>query len=283
MDTKYIKYLAAFSLKEDLGINGDITTSALVPKSRRSTAVLVSKSSGIISGLDLAKAVFRTLDPDCCFKCSIKDGGRVKSGAVIAEVTGSSRAILTGERTALNFLSYLSGIATTTRQFVDAVKGYKVKILDTRKTTPLLRYAERYAVACGGGVNHRYDLSSMAMIKDNHRLLVKEGRISLNEAVNKIKAQSKVKVELEVDTLQELAEAFLTKADIILLDNMSPSQTRQAVLMRNRLNKKIILESSGGINLSNVVLYAKAGVERVSIGSLTHSRQALDISLELVG
>ena len=277
---KYITNIAAAALAEDLFGGGDITTHSLVSSKHRSSAKIIVKTAGTIGGLELAKIVFKQLDKNFTFNACVKEGHSVKAFTVIAQLKGSTRALLTGERTALNFLSYVSGIATKTQQFVSKVKGYKTQILDTRKTTPLLRALERYAVRCGGGVNHRFNLSDMVMIKDNHRVVAKGDCLNLNEAVNQIKAKTTKQIELEVDTLEELAEALLTKADIILLDNMTPTQTKAAVLMRNRLNKRILLESSGGINLNNVAVYAATGVERISIGALTHSRCALDFSLE---
>ena len=188
-----------------------------------------------------------------------------------------TRTLLTAERVAINFLSLLSGISTQTRIFVDAIKPYRTPIYDTRKTTPLLRKLERYAVRCGGGVNHRFNLSEMAMIKDNHREV--SASMSFSEMVAQVKQATKKKVELEVDNLAQFRQALKSKADYILLDNMTPLQTRQAVQWRNQEKSKILLEASGGININNVKQYAATGVDRISVGSLTHSPKALDISL----
>jgi nicotinate-nucleotide pyrophosphorylase (carboxylating) len=277
MNASYFETIIALSLAEDIG-RGDITTNSLVPKNHKSNAVIIAKSAGVICGLDIARLTFQALDKNLKFKALVKDGQKIKANTVIAKVSGKTRALLTGERVALNFLSYCSGISTKTREFVDAVKGYKTVILDTRKTTPLLRALERYAVTMGEGANHRFDLSSMAMIKDNHREFA-SGKMGLKEAVEAVR-KNKKPVELEVDTLDELEEGLKTKAHVILLDNMTPIQTKRAVLMRNKLKSNVLLESSGGINLKNVRQYAATGVDRISIGALTHSRQALDISLE---
>lgn len=279
MDNRYIKKIVSLALAEDIGIK-DITTNALVPKAHQSSAQIIVKSNGIICGLAFARETFVQLSSKIHFEHFVKDGQKAKSGKIIARIHGPTRALLTGERVALNFLSYFSAIATKTHAFVDAVKPHKAIILDTRKTTPLLRPLERYAMRCGGGVNHRLNLSDMAMIKDNHRAFV-SGRMNLIQAVETVRKKTKKLVELEVDTLNELKEALKTTADIILLDNMSTLQIHQAVKMRDRAGSGILLEASGGIDLKNVHRYAATGVERISVGGLTHSRQSLDISLEL--
>jgi len=278
MDTQYIRTVVSLALLEDIG-RGDITTDALVPKDHTSVADIVVKSDGIICGLDFARQAFTRLDPKVRLRVLVREGQKAKAGTVIARVQGKTRTLLTAERVALNFLSYLSAIATKTRAFVDAVKGYKAIILDTRKTTPLLRELERYAMRCGGGVNHRFGLSSMPMIKDNHRAFA-AGRMDLAQMVESVKKKHRGTVELEVDDLKQFKEALDTKADIILLDNMTPAQTKKAVRMRDRARSKVLLEASGGITLGNVRKYAAAGVERISVGGLTHSRQALNVSLE---
>ncbi len=199
---------------------------------------------------------------------------------MIAEISGSARALLSGERVAINLLSFLSGIATQTRRYVDQVKPYKVDIMDTRKTTPLLRQMERYAVRCGGGVNHRFNLNYMVMIKDNH-LIFCRGRSTI-EMINAFKKKFNIQLEVEVDNLSQLKEMLTSKADIILLDNMTPQQIRQAVRLRNKAKSRILLEASGGITLKNIRKYAATGVERISVGALTHTRQVLDISMEFI-
>lgn len=280
MTPKYIQQIVRAALKEDIG-EGDITTNSLIPKDLKSQARLIAKDNGIICGMAIAEQVFKTLNPSIRFKALVHDGQKVAKSQVLAEIKGASRALLTGERVAINFLSYLSGIASETRFYVDAIKPYKAKIMDTRKTTPLLRPLERYAVSCGGGVNHRFNLNDMAMIKDNHRVACL-GQQSLIEAVEKIRKQTHKKIELEVDTLTQLDEALQSKADIILLDNMTPSQVGQAVKRRDSMKRKVLLEASGGINLKNVRSYAASGVDRISIGALTHSPGALNISLDFI-
>ncbi len=278
MDPKYIHTIVSLALAEDVG-SGDVTTNALVPAKHKSSACIIAKSAGIVCGLEFAAQAFRQLDPQVRFKALVKDGSKVKASTVVARITGQTRTLLTGERVALNFLSHLSGVATQTRAFADAVKPFKTAVMDTRKTTVLLRQMERYAVRCGGGVNHRFNLEDMVMIKDNHRAFA-PGQLNLKDLVETFKPKKPVKVELEVDTISQLKEALNSGADVILLDNMIPVQVRQAVRLRNQAKSKALLEASGGITLRNVRAYAAAGVERISVGSLTHSHQALDMSLE---
>jgi len=279
MKPEYIKTIVQLALAEDLG-QGDITTDNLIPANSRSKARLIAKAEGIICGINLASLVFKTLNPKVIFRTKIKDGQKVSKGAIIAEISGPTRALLSGERVAINFLSYLSGIATQTHCFVEKIKPYKTKILDTRKTTPLLRQLERYAVRTAGGVNHRYNLNDMIMIKDNHRVAC-DAR-GMSDVINTFKKKIKAKIEVEVDNLNQLKEILISKTDIILLDNMTPQQVAQAVKLRNQYKSRILLEASGGITLKNVKQYAAAGVDRISIGALTHSRQALDISMEFM-
>jgi len=263
------------ALKEDVGF-GDITTRTLFPKSIQAKAVIQAKQEGILAGLPVAKAVFKQVDLKLRFKLIVRDGDRVKPGMIIAHLQGDGRSILKGERVALNFLQHLSGVATLTAQFVEAVKGTKAKVLDTRKTTPGLRTLEKYAVRMGGGQNHRMNLSNGLLIKDNHIALAE----SLSKAVQqaKRKAPRGFKVEVEATNLKEVEEAILAKADIILLDNMAVSQLKEAV---TRINGRALTEASGGINLKNVREIASTGVDFISIGALTHSAAALDFSLEI--
>lgn len=279
MKPAYINTIVHLALAEDIG-KGDITTDYLVPSKIQAKARLIACADGIICGVDLAREVFKTLNSKVYFRTLIKDGQQARKNDVIAEMAGSARTLLSGERVAVNLLSFLSGIATQTRRFVDQVKPYKVDIMDTRKTTPLLRQMERYAVRCGGGVNHRFNLHYMAMIKDNHRILCRER--SMIEVINTFKKTVKTKLEVEVDDLDQLKEILLSRADIILLDNMPPQQIAQAVKLRNKAKSRILLEASGGITLKNIKRYAATGVERISVGALTHSRQILDISLEFI-
>ena len=279
MKPEYIKTIVELALAEDLG-EGDITTDNLIPVKSQSKARLISKGEGIICGINLAREVFKTLDPKSIFHVFINDGERARTGDTIVEIFGSTRSLLSGERVAINLLSFLSGIATQTRLYVDKIKPYKADIMDTRKTTPLLRQLERYAVRIAGGVNHRFNLNHMAMIKDNHHISC--GKQSMNEVISSLKEKIKAKIVVEVDTLVQLKEILHSKADIILLDNMTPQQITQAVKLRNKAKSHVFLEASGGITLKNVKRYAATGVDRISIGALTHSRQVLDISMEFI-
>ena len=280
MKQEYVKTIVQLALTEDIG-QGDITTDNLVPLQSRSKAQLIAKADGIICGVNLAREVFKTLNPKVVFKALIRDGQVVQRGDVIAQVTGPTRVLLTGERVAINLLSFLSGIATQTRRYVEKIKPFKTDIMDTRKTTPLLRQLERYAVRTAGAVNHRFNLNDMAMIKDNHRVAC--GARDMNEVIDSLRKKINTRIEVEVDTLDQLREILQSKADIILLDNMTPRQIAQAVKLRNKFKSHILLEASGGITLKNIKQYAATGVDRISVGALTHSRQVLDISMEFMG
>lgn len=266
------------SLKEDIG-SGDITTDALIPKDLVSKAKIIAKENGVIAGLKIAKEVFKQLDAKIKFNTKLHDGDKIFKGTIIAEIRGSAKAILKAERTALNFLQRLSGIATTVRKFADKAKGTNVKILDTRKTTPLHRMIEKDAVKAGGGFNHRMGLYDQILIKDNHLAIIKDVEI----AVKKTKKCGKV--EVEVKSIKELESALTAKADIILLDNMPLKKIRESVTLIHKWNKmnnaNIKIEASGGINLGNVRSIAKAGVDYISVGALTHSAKAVDISLKI--
>jgi len=279
MKPEYVRNIVKLALAEDVG-QGDITTDHLVPLNARSQARLISKADGVICGVNLACSVFKTLNSRVIFRALINDGQPVHRGETIAEISGPTRALLSGERVAVNLLSFLSGIATQTRLFVNKIKPYKVDIMDTRKTTPLLRQMERYAVRSAGGVNHRFNLNDMAMIKDNHRVVC-QGQ-DMNEVIKNLKKKVKTKVEVEVDSLNQLKEILNSGADIILLDNMTPQQVAQAVQICRKAKARVLLEASGGITLKNVKQYAATGVERISVGALTHSRQVLNISMEFM-
>ena len=279
MKPEYAKIIVQLALAEDIG-EGDITTDNLIPLRSRSKARLVAKADGVICGVNLACLVFKTLNSKVIFHAKIKDGQAVRQGQTIAEISGSTRALLSGERVAVNLLSFLSGIATQTSIFVNKIKPYKTAIMDTRKTTPLLRQMERYAVRTAGGVNHRFNLNDMAMVKDNHRISC--GARGMNEVISTLKKKITEKIEVEVDDLDQLKEILNSRADIILLDNMSPKQVARAVRMRKKAKSRILLEASGGITLKNVKRYAATGVDRISVGALTHSRQVLDISMEFI-
>ena len=274
----YISNVVRGALSEDIG-EGDITTNSIVPSGIKVRGEFLAKSNGVICGLAFVETAFRILDENIKFIPKINDGDNVTVGHIIATVEGEARAILTAERTALNFLTHLSGIATLTRKFVDAVSGTKTKILDTRKTTPLLRLAEKYATYCGGAQNHRIGLYDMILVKDNH-IAIAGG---IKNALDKIysSGKPKVPVEVEVTDLKQLETALLYPVDRIMLDNFSVEKVREAIKLRNKLGRNIPFECSGGITLENIRAYAETGVEYISIGAITHSAQALDISLEI--
>jgi len=270
-NSDYIKNSISSYLKEDMG-TGDITTDSIVPEDHTSRARIIAKESGIIAGNIFAAEVFALLDNQFLYKEIISDGNPVKTGDIIAIVRGKTRAILSGERVALNILQRLSGIATFTKLFVDAVKGSEAKILDTRKTSPGHRLAEKYAVKMGGGTNHRANLSEMALIKENHIAVAG----SIREAVKRVRANSNVPVEVEVKNMTELKEALEENIDRILLDNWDTEATVEAVSFTK---KRVPLEASGNMTLERVGSIAKTGVDFISIGALTHSFKSLDISL----
>lgn len=264
------------ALAEDLGRKGDITTAAVVPAGRSAQGKLVAKEEGVIAGLQVAEMVFHAVNPALEFKAFAADGERVSRGKTIAEVRGPAADILIAERTALNLLCHLSGVASLTARYLAAIEGFHTKILDTRKTMPGLRTLEKYAVACGGGTNHRIGLFDAVLIKENH--IAAAG--SLETAVSLAKGKTNLPVQVEVENLDQLREAIAVGADSVLLDNMSPVEVKEAVsLARKEAGNAFLLEASGGINLENVRDYAAAGVDRISIGALTHSAKALDISL----
>ena len=263
------------ALAEDVGI-GDVTTEATIDEGATCTANLLLKAPGVVCGLPAAEAVFRALDPELAFEPLAADGDRVTEvPADLARVSGRTRAVLTGERTALNLLGRLSGVATQTRQFVDAIEGTGAAILDTRKTTPGLRGLEKYAVRCGGGRNHRFGLGDGILVKDNH--LRAAGGI--RPALERLRATATtLPIEVETESLDEVREALAAGAEAILLDNMTPGTMREAVaLARGRAT----LEASGGVSLETVRAIAETGVDFVSVGALTHSARSLDVSLEV--
>jgi nicotinate-nucleotide pyrophosphorylase (carboxylating) len=263
------------ALEEDLGRAGDLTTDLTVPEGKRINARLAARKDGTIAGLVAAQCAFRLVDPDVQFEVEIPDGSRASKGAVLATLKGSARAILVGERVALNFAGHLSGVATATRALVDAVEGTKARIVCTRKTTPGLRVLEKYAVRCGGGFNHRYGLDDAVLIKDNH--LVAAGGIK--SAVERVRAGlgHMAKIEMEVDTLDQLEEALAQGIDTILLDNMGLDDLRRAVALATG---RAVLEASGNVTLSTVRAIAETGVDYISSGAITHSAANLDIGLD---
>lgn len=271
-DTLERAVLAA--LAEDIGA-GDVTTEATVAEDAVGTGELLLKEPGVVCGLRAAESTFRALDPELRFEALASDGDEVaEPPVVVARVTGSERAILTGERVALNFLGRLSGIATLTRRYVDAVDGTGAAVLDTRKTTPGLRALEKHAVACGGGRNHRFGLDDAVLIKDNH--LRAAGSVA--DAVRLVRATSDLPIEVECETLAQVGEALELGVDAILLDNMTLDELREAVSLTAGRAR---LEASGGVNLDTIRAIAETGVDEISVGALTHSARSLDVSLEL--
>ncbi len=266
--------LIEIALAEDLG-NGDITTDHIFSYEQTGAASIISRQPGVIAGLPLASAVFLKLDPDLNCRHLIADGEAVEAGTILAEISGRIRPMLSGERTALNFLQQLSAIATKTAAFVNKVAPYKVRILDTRKTIPGFRTLAKYAVRMGGGFNHRFGLYDAAMIKDNHI----QAAGSITNAVKLLKKNLPVttRIEVETETIAEVKEALEAGADLIMLDNMPPEKIREAVKL---VKGKVLLEASGGITLETVEEIAKTGVDLISVGELTNSIKALDISME---
>jgi len=267
------------ALTEDF-TSADATTEALISEDWQGKASILVKSEGVLAGIDVAKQVFLKIDPRLQMEVLIADGANVKPGDIVAVVTGKVSSILKAERTALNFLQHLSGIATETARYVEAVKGLPVKILDTRKTIPGLRVLEKYAVRVGGGQNYRMHLGDGILIKDNHLTALRKQGLVLKEIISRArqKAPAKLKIEVEVKTLEEAQEATEAGANIIMLDNMSLEGMCQAVKL---IKGRSLIEASGGINLGNVRAVAETGVDFISIGAITHSAKALDISLEL--
>lgn len=314
MLTKEIKRLVLNALKEDIGVR-DITTEAIIPPDKTVKAVILTKDNCVICGLPIARAVFKTMNKKIKFRPLVNEGEYIKKGSVVVKIQGKARSVLTAERVALNFLGMLSGIATETKKYVDAVKPYKVKVLDTRKTIPLLRELQKYAVRVGGGYNHRMRLDEMLLIKDNH-LATLHNETSILHLHHKWRGFTKcgVKLEIEVKNLREFKEALVARPDIIMLDNMNIADIKKAVQIKNyQLPNKVVgrgtkilspkkardldtigpldngldyrlpkLEASGGINLKNVKRVAATGVDMISIGELTDSVKTVDLSLEII-
>lgn len=276
-----LQNLCRSALAEDVG-SGDATTLAVVPADAEVTACIVVREDCVCAGLPAAEAVFRELDADVVFETVVEDGQACCTDQVLAEIRGRARAILTGERTALNFLQRLSGIATLTRRYVNAVGRHKTRILDTRKTTPLLRMLEKYAVRTGGGDNHRLGLYDRIMIKDNHRILAGfDGPNAISRAVNACREMyPRLEIEVEADTLEQVEDATDAGADIILLDNMSTDEMAAAVTCNGG---RSLIEASGGITLERIPEIAACGVDFISVGALTHSASAVDIGLDIEG
>lgn len=275
LPSNLVQRLVASTLTEDLGTGGDVTTDAIVAPDTRARAELVARQAGTIAGIQLAIAAFTQVDERIEVECRASDGDRVSAGDVVLSVHGPARGILTAERTALNFLGHLSGIATATRRFVDRTAGTGVAITDTRKTMPGLRAVEKYAVRCGGGTNHRFGLDDAVLIKDNHLALAP----SIEEAVAAVRRHigDTLTVEVEVETLDQLEAALAAGADAVLLDNMGLADLSKAVEIAAGRAR---LEASGGVTAATVSAIANTGVDAISAGWLTHSAPALDLSLD---
>jgi nicotinate-nucleotide pyrophosphorylase (carboxylating) len=267
------------ALQEDIG-SGDITSVAIIPASGKSRAVLLANQDLILAGMPFAERVFKLTCSSVIFRHLKKDGDSVKKGAFIARMTGDTRGLLSGERTALNMLQRLSGIATLTSRFLHRIKGLPVKIADTRKTSPGLRFFEKYAVKTGGGINHRFGLFDGILIKDNH--IAAAGGIKEAVKLVREKAPERFKVEVETGNMKEVKNALSAGADVIMLDNMSIDKIIRAVKLVRSHSPRTIIEVSGNINLHNIRTVARAGVDLISIGALTHSATAVDISMDIL-
>ena len=277
--------LIDLALAEDLGPSGDLTAIATIPEDARGSVRFVARAEGVIAGLPVVSRIVRRFDLADQWRPLAEDGDRVDPGTEIARLSGSMRSLLALERTALNFLQRLSGIASLTSRFVAEVTGTKAAILDTRKTTPGWRALEKYAVRCGGGQNHRFGLYDAVLIKDNHLAWLAALGDPIGRAIAEARANSpsKTVVEVEVDSIEQLDRALECHPDIILLDNLGPALVAEAVRRRDERAPRVLLEASGGITLSRVSGLAEAGVDRISVGALTHSAPALDIGLDFHG
>jgi nicotinate-nucleotide pyrophosphorylase (carboxylating) len=265
------------ALDEDLGRAGDITSAATIPAGKKAKARLVARKAGVLAGLACAAQSFRAIDASVSFRSRMRDGAKLAANAAIAEIEGSAVAILSGERVALNFVGHLSGIATLTAAYVAKVAHTKAKITDTRKTLPGLRALEKYAVRCGGGANHRFGLDDAVLIKDNH--IAVAGSVAAALRAARAAVGHLVKVEIEVDSLDQLAQVLNTGgADAVLFDNMDAATLKRAVEMARG---KLVTEASGGVTLETVARIAETGVEVISVGALTHSAPALDVALDI--
>lgn len=267
-------------LKEDVG-SGDVTTAVTIPSGHESKGVIHAKQGGIVAGMPVAQLVFEIVDPSLTFTPHVKDGERIEKGAILAEVEGSTHSILTGERLALNLLQRLSGIATRTNLFVEALGGLPTRLVDTRKTTPGHRMLEKYAVRTGGGANHRFGLYDAVMIKDNHI----KGAGGIAQAVSRARAQipHTMTIEVETENLKQVEEALQAGADIIMLDNMAPDLMKEAVRRIKAKAPHVTVEASGNVSLETIRGIAESGVDVISVGRLTYSFESLDISLDLNG
>jgi nicotinate-nucleotide pyrophosphorylase (carboxylating) len=285
-ETLACRTLVALALAEDLGDRGDVTSQAVIPVGMTAAAAFVARTPGVLAGGPCLEKVCTAVDPALAVEVRLHDGTRLEKGSVIATVRGPLQALLAAERTALNFLQRLSGVASLTRRYLDLVPGWKGQLLDTRKTTPGWRLLEKYAVRMGGGHNHRLGLYDAILIKDNHIagvLATHTTDTPVRKAVELARAypgNAGLSVEVEVDTLAQLREVLPAKPEIVLLDNMGPELLREAVSIRDGLSPKTLLEASGGINVHTLPGIAATGIDRISIGGLTHSAPALDIGLD---
>ncbi|MBF0384644.1 MAG: carboxylating nicotinate-nucleotide diphosphorylase [Candidatus Omnitrophica bacterium] len=280
---KEYRHIVLEAFRED-AVDEDITTNLIIPKDKSSQGNIIFKEDGILCGIKVAKYVFRLLDRNIVFKEYFKDGEIVKKGDKVLFLKGKTRALLTGERTALNFLSYLSGIATNTKSYVDAVKPFKSKILDTRKTTPGMRRLEKYAVKCGGGTNHRLNLIDFVLIKDNHREALGDKVKCLSEVIKYFRTKTHKMVEIEVDNFTQLRQALRADPDIIMLDNMNLKEIKKAIEITQKAKgeNRPILEASGGITLKNIKKIASTGIDHISVGALTHTHKFIDVSMDFI-
>jgi len=288
LDRDRVLPIITAALKEDIG-KGDITTSTLVDKFLSSRATMIAKEDCVVCGLKIAEWTMGSIDYSVRFKPNCNDGDFVGKGKELAFLEGHTNSILRAERTMLNFLEFLSGIATRTKMFVDKAKPYGVKIMDTRKTYPLLRYLEKYAVSSGGGSNHRMGLYDQVLIKDNHitchQVTKSQGhKLSLKELVEMARKKNVrgTVIEIEISNTAEFQDALQGKPDIIMLDNMNPNDVRACVEIRRMSKTKALIEVSGGINLDDIDKYANTGIDMISVGALTHSVKSIDVSLEIV-
>jgi nicotinate-nucleotide pyrophosphorylase (carboxylating) len=266
------------ALKEDIG-HGDITSLSIIPEEQKSTATVIAKEDFLLAGMPFFLRVFQLVDPEVQFRSLKKDGTKIKNGQIIARIRGRARSLLAAERTALNILQRVSGIATLTERFVREIKGLKAEIIDTRKTMPLMRIMDKYGVRVGGGKNHRFGLYDGVLIKDNH--IAVAGSIEKAVKLARENAHHLVKIEVEVDTIDAVEEALRAEADALLLDNMDIETIKKAVDIIKKKKPEVIIEVSGGVSLENVRKIAECGVDLISIGALTHSVKAVDISIKL--
>lgn len=275
-----IDRIITLAMKED-AVDHDVTTNLLVAKDQVSAAAIISRENAVVCGLKIAARIFQKYSRAVRLQFHCQDGARIQKNDRVVSLKGPTAAILSCERVTLNFLSHLSGIATLTGEFVKRVAPLNVRIFDTRKTTPGLRLLEKMAVRCGGGENHRFDLSDMVLIKDNHRIAGQKA-LSLSGAVALVRRKTQKTIEVEVDTLSQFKEALPSGPDIILLDNMSCSTMRQAVKLNRAAGHPCLLEASGGVTLRNVGAIAQTGVDRISVGALTHSARGINFSMEFL-